>query len=133
MVGYRQMIDIAASNHPCASWIRREIGANPRDPSNFYRYAVMAEAHYIAGNYDQARHWAAQCATAKPEFWLSYVYLTATAQQAGDVRAASANLARLQSTLPGATIAKVRTYLFGGAIEATPLLILLQKAGLPQE
>jgi adenylate cyclase len=108
------------------------IRLNPRDPTNFYRYGVMGEAHYLAGNHEKARHWATQCATARPDWWYPYIFLIATAQQAGDARAANASLARLQATLPGATVAKVRTYLYGGAVVKTPLLNLLLEAGLPE-
>jgi adenylate cyclase len=44
------------------------IRLNPRDPSNFFRYSALAAAHFVAGRYLEAVHWARKTIQRKPSW-----------------------------------------------------------------
>jgi TolB-like protein len=80
------------------------IRMNPRDPSIFFRFSGLALAHYTAGDFDAAIHWAERAIHRMPRWYLAHFLLVASHVALGRPDPARAAVAACQAVLPGASV-----------------------------
>ena len=81
--------------------------SNPRDPSNFFRYADIATGHFAAGRYDAAIEWGEQAIRRKPDFHEGYVIAGASCALQGDDARAREIVGELQARFPALTLDRI--------------------------
>lgn len=80
------------------------IRMNPRDPSIFFRFSGLALAHYTAGDFDAAIHWAERAIHRMPRWYLAHVLLAASHVALGQAAEARAAVETCQAVLPGISV-----------------------------
>lgn len=79
---------LASRGTACAWGGRREeaislseqaLAANPKDPSNFFRFNTIAVAHFTAGDYEKALHWAERTTERRKTFLVPHMIQVASA------------------------------------------------------
>ena len=78
----------------------RAMRLSPHDSQNFSMYGATALAHFIAGRYAEALHWAEGAVRERPNFVNGLGVVVASASFVGDAGRASAALKRLQQLNP---------------------------------
>jgi adenylate cyclase len=86
------------------------IRTNPRDPSNFFRYAGLARAHFTAGRYLEASQWARKSVQRKPSWRDGHVYLAASLAQSNLFEEAKEAVNNYLEYFPDETISKIRKF-----------------------
>jgi adenylate cyclase len=86
----------------------RALRLSPFDPLGFISAAALANAHLLAGRFEQAIEWADRALHAQPRFGPSRRIKIAATAQLGRLDEARAELGRLLAIEPGATIASFR-------------------------
>jgi adenylate cyclase len=84
------------------------IRLNPRDPSVFFRYAVLAEANFAKQDHQQTLHWANQSAALKPDYWYSHALIASTLAISGDMDGAKRAMANLQASMQGVSVSAIQ-------------------------
>jgi adenylate cyclase len=54
------------------------IRLNPKDPSIFFRYAVLSIAYFLLEDWEKAIRWAKQATDNKPSYWVPYAIMAAS-------------------------------------------------------
>jgi len=83
------------------------IRANPRDPSNFFRYADIATGHFAAGHYEAAAEWGEQTIRRKPDFHEGYVIAAASRALQGESERAREIASEMRTRFPDLTLARI--------------------------
>ena len=108
------------------------IRLNPRDFSIFFRYSGLAMAHFVAGRYSEAAHWARKCIHRKPIWRVGHAVLVASLAQLDLLEEAKAAVDNYLKTIPNETISNLRFLPFKSHSDARRLEEGLHKAGLPE-
>jgi adenylate cyclase len=110
----------------------RALALNPRGPERFNTFLGMSQAHFLAGNYEEATKWAAQGLRERPhETWARRIAAVALVR-CGQVTAARQSVALLQRQYPDITVGTIVN-----ALPTMPAELLarqaeaLESAGLP--
>ena len=80
------------------------IRMNPRDPSIFFRFSALAQAHYMAGDFDAAIHWAERAIQRMPRWYLGHFLLAASHAALGQSEKAHAAVVDCLAVLPTSTV-----------------------------
>ena len=88
-------------------YLKQALRMSPHDPQNFLVYTALAQAHYMAGRYDEAVDFSRKAVQQRPEFTGGYRIFVASLAQAGQLDDARAALQRLKSLQPDISIAWV--------------------------
>jgi adenylate cyclase len=110
----------------------RALTLNPRGPERFNSILGISQAHFLAGNYEEAAHWAAQGLQERPdETWARRIAAVAQVR-CGQVTAGRRGVALLRRQYPDITV--------GSIVNALPMMPAellarqaeaLESAGLP--
>ncbi|RXV59253.1 transcriptional regulator [Roseovarius sp. A46] len=84
------------------------IRMNPRDPSIFFRFSGLALAHYTAGDYDAAIHWAEHAIHRMPRWYLAHFLLVASHVALGRPEPARAAVAAARDVLSDISVADAK-------------------------
>jgi adenylate cyclase len=110
----------------------RALALNPRGPERFNTFLGMSQAHFLAGNYEEATNWATQGLRERPhETWAQRVAAVALVR-CGQVTAGRQAVALLQRQYPDITVGTIVN-----ALPTMPAEFLarqaeaLESAGLP--
>jgi AraC-like DNA-binding protein len=110
----------------------RALALNPRGPERFNTFLGMSQAHFQAGNYEEATRWAAQGLRERPhETWAHRIAAVALVRS-GQVTAGRQGVALLRRQYPDVTVGTIVN-----ALPAMPAELIarqaeaLESAGLP--
>jgi len=117
-------VDEAIANQEIA------IRSNPRDPSIFFRFSGMAQAHYLAGRYDTAVEWASKAVHIMPQWYLGQFLLVGSLMRAGREADAKAAVRNCYVALPDASVSHLDRMPWKDAAELEQLRACLRKAGM---
>lgn len=117
-------VDEAIANQEIA------IRSNPRDPSIFFRFSGMAQAHYLAGRYDTAVEWASKAVHIMPQWYLGQFLLAGSLMRAGREADAKAAVRNCYDALPDASVSHLDRMPWKDAAELEKLRACLRKAGM---
>jgi len=125
---------LSYSGEPDESIKNNEIAIrlNPRDVSIFFRYSGLAMAHFIAGRYSEAVHWARKTINRKPNWRVGHAVLASSLAQLNLLEEAKEAVDNYLENLPDETISKLRFLPFKNHSDASRFLEGLRKAGLPE-
>ena len=113
--------------------IELAIRLNPKDPSIFFRYSSLGMAHFIAGRYLEAMHWARKSIQRKPGWRTGHAVLAPSLAHLNRLEEAKEAVGYYLESIPDATISKFIGYcLFKDLKYARQLEEGLRKAGLPE-
>ena len=107
------------------------IRLNPRDPSIFFRYSALAEAHFVAGRYLEAAQWARKSIQRKPSWRGGHTVLASSLAHLNLLEEAKEAVDYYLENIPDATISKMHLP-FKNQNGARRLEEGLRKAGLPE-
>jgi TolB-like protein/DNA-binding CsgD family transcriptional regulator len=98
---------LAIAGKPAASITNQEIAIrmNPRDPSIFFRFSGLSLAHYMAGDFETAIHWAERAIHRMPGWYLAHFLLAASQVALGRKAEARAAVEACRAVLPTITAA----------------------------
>jgi adenylate cyclase len=103
------------------------------DPFQFRRFAVMGNAYYMLGRYEEAVAMLRECAACIPNLRIAHLWLAASYSQLGQLTDASAAAADVFRIEPKFTISKWKqTAVYRNLEDAEHLCDGLRKAGLPE-
>ena len=108
------------------------IRSNPRDLSIFFRFSGIAIAHFVAGRYEEALHWARKSVQRKVNWRVGHAALVSSLAQLGRVEEAKKALADYIEAIPEATISGLRRLPFKHQGDAERMAEGLRIAGLPE-
>lgn len=80
------------------------IRMNPRDPSIFFRFSALAQAHYMAGDLDAAIHWSERAIQRMPRWYLGHFLLAASHAALGRSEKARAAVEACLAVLPASIV-----------------------------
>ena len=110
----------------------RALALNPRGPERFNTFLGISQAHFLAGNYEEAANWAAQGLRQRPhETWARRIAAVAQVR-CGQVTAGRQGVAMLRRQYPDITVGTIVN-----ALPTMPAELLarqaeaLESAGLP--
>ncbi len=107
------------------------IRLNPRDPSIFFRYSALADAHFVAGRYLEAVQWARKSIQRKPSWRGGHNVLASSLAHLNRLEEAKEAVDYYLENIPDATISKLHLP-FKNPNDARRLVEGLRKAGLPE-
>ncbi len=107
------------------------IRLNPRDPSIFFRYSALAEAHFVAGRYLEAAQWARKSIQRKPSWRNGHNFLASSLAHLNLLEEAKDAVDYYLENIPDAKISKLHLP-FKNPNDARRLEEGLRKAGLPE-
>src|ERR1700722_3653874 len=110
----------------------RALALNPRGPERFNTFLGLSQAHFLAGNYEQAANWAAQGLQERPhETWAHRIAAVAQVR-CGQVTAGRQGVALLRRQYPDITVGTIVNALPPMPAELPALQAeALESAGLP--
>ncbi len=114
---------------------RLALRLNPRDPSNFWRQAGIAAAHFVAADYEAALQEAKIVARSKPDFLRGPLLWAAAAAALGKADEARAAAQHCLAQRPDLCVGDVVPHFiprFARDADHERLLAMLRKAGLPE-
>jgi adenylate cyclase len=107
------------------------IRLNPRDPSIFFRYSALAEAHFVAGRYLEATQWARKSIQRKPSWRGGHTVLASSLAHLNLLEEAKEAVDYCLENIPDVSISKIHLP-FKNPNDACRLEEGLRKAGLPE-
>jgi len=108
------------------------IRSNPKDPSIFFRFSGIAMAHFMAGRYLEASHWASKSVHRKPNWRLGNAILASSLAQLNRFQEAKEAVDNYIENVPNATISEFRKLPIKNQDDARRFEEGLRKAGLPE-
>jgi adenylate cyclase len=111
--------------------IQIAIRLNPKDPSIFFRYSALADAHFVAGRYLEAAKWARKSVQRKPSWRVGHNVLTSSLAHLDLLEEAKEAVDYYLENIPDATISKLHLP-YKNPNDARRLVEGLRKAGLPE-
>ncbi|MEP1209793.1 MAG: adenylate/guanylate cyclase domain-containing protein [Rhizobiaceae bacterium] len=78
---------------------QQALSANPRDPSNFFRFNSIAVAHFAAGDFEQSLHWAERTIERRRAFLVPHLLRIASSTHL-DLPDLSDKLAEMETEFP---------------------------------
>jgi adenylate cyclase len=110
---------------------RRALALNPGGPERFNTVIGVSQAHYLAGNYEQAAEWAVQGLRERPsEAWACRIAAVAQVH-CGQLKEARLNITLLRRQYPDMTVSRIINALPMGPEYAACMANDLESAGLP--
>jgi adenylate cyclase len=126
---------LSFSGEPDESIRNNEIAirSNPKDPSIFFRYSGISMAHYFAGRYLEATHWARKSIHRKPNWRIGHAVLAASLAQLNQSEEAKEAVANYLENIPNESISTLRKILsFKSPDDLSRIERGLHLAGLPE-
>jgi TolB-like protein len=114
---------------------RLALRLNPRDPSNFWRHAGIAAAHFVSADYEAALQEAKIVARSRPDFLRGHLFWAAAAAALGKADEARAAAQRCLVQRPDFRVGDAVPHFilrFARDADNERLLGMLRKAGLPE-
>lgn len=108
------------------------IRSNPRDISIHFRYSGIALAHFVAGRYDDALHWARKSVLHKPNWRMGHAILSASYVELDQFDEAQSAVRDFRAAIPNVTASSLSNLPFKYATDRDKFLGALRKAGLPE-
>lgn len=107
--------------------------ANPLDPGNFFRYSGMAMAHFRAGRYSEASHWARKSIHRKQGWRIGHAVLAASLVQLKLLKEAKEAMKNYLENFPNETLSDLlNMFPIKGAESVKRFEDGLRIAGLPE-
>ena len=110
-------------------YIEKGISLNPQDPRNHVFYAFMAQAHLLAGRYDEAEEWASKAIRWKPDHPLPHLVMATSLGHLGRVEDARTELNTCERIQPGFTANANNWHGYKNSTDNEHFLDGLRKAG----
>jgi TolB-like protein len=108
------------------------IQSNPRDPSNFFRFTSLAEAHYMLGNFETSLEWARKSVDRRREWFRAHHWVIASLMRLGRPAEACAAVGAYLREFPQGSMADAESYPQRSATHREDLLASLRAAGMPE-
>jgi adenylate cyclase len=108
------------------------IHSNPRDPSNFFRFTSLAEAHYMLGNLEASLEWARKSVGRQRNWFRAHHWVIASLMRLGRPAEARAAVDAYLQEFPQGSMADAESYPQRSATHREDLLASLRAAGMPE-
>ncbi|MEM7076931.1 MAG: LuxR C-terminal-related transcriptional regulator [Pseudomonadota bacterium] len=108
------------------------IRSNPRDPSIFFRFAGLAMAQYLAGQFETAADWAARAVHRMPTWFAARFIHIAALSSAGRAEDAGKAVVACMTVLPQASVSDMDRYPLSDTASMAAFKTCLRNAGIPE-
>jgi tetratricopeptide (TPR) repeat protein len=109
------------------------IRMNPRDPSIFFRFSALSQAHYMAGDFDAAIDWAERSIQRMPRWYLGHFLLAASHSALGRSEKARAAVEGCLAVLPASIVSDAERLPLGDPAKMQEFRDRLSAAGFAAE
>ena len=104
---------------------------NPRDPSIFFRYQALADAHFVKRDFEKMVDWAAKGVVPKPSYFGCHIRVVAGLGLLGRLKEAQAAIQRYLRDVPDHVRSRAHRFAFVRDEDRALFSEGLKKAGLP--
>jgi adenylate cyclase len=108
------------------------IQSNPRDPSNFFRFTSLAEAHYLLRNFETSLEWARKSVDRQRNWFRGHHWVIASLMHLGRSDEARGAVDAYLREFPQGSMADAEGYPQRNATYREDLLASLRAAGMPE-
>jgi len=113
--------------------VARAMRLSPHDPQFFNMQAATASAHFFAGRYAEASHWAETSLREQPNHLIAACIAAASSGLAGRPAEAQRAMTRLRQLDPTLRVSNIKDFFpFGRSEDLEKWVVGLAMAGLPE-